>query len=646
MIIKSNKKKIFIFLISILILSNFGYSDDNSNIAPDKRDISIGIGAEPVYDTGLTPDGNITIGKDSSSLVGGGRQENMFNFMKDGKNQPGSVMIGSSTFGRTGSVMIGSHRYKGEMGDVDVDTTVKGGDRYGSGYGYSIYATTVGTNSFTNGMLATNTGSFSIITGKNDGNLGFWGAGDAVQNFGATITGSLNAIESKTSDSSYSGIANSIVGVANRTFNSNGSLIFGSGNEITNSIENVNAPSGGSFDSAKDMSEKLREILKKSSGGSTLAIGGGNKADYTKNTSIIGVNNSVIGTKDKISELNYVSGYNNNLVNSSKSIVTGTNFSLENTKGNIVLGFSDKENKVINNNIVAIGNNSNVKFDGGVALGESSVSNRDKGMLGYNPVTDSPITMTEIVKMSNKEDEYKQLNEENITLNKELTNLKDDVEEKQKEYDKLDFWGRYSSEGTNLKKKIAEEKKQISNIESKQNDINASINKMTSTFYSSSAAVSVGDEDKGITRQITGVAAGTFDTDAVNVAQLKSLKSYFESKKSESNVGIALALAAANMPQISTKEHIITAGLGFYKGEQALAVGINGITRNRSLSYKASATLNTKGNVGFGLGLGYQFGRDIDKEKDYKIKELENKNSELEEKVEYLMKKMNELIKK
>ena len=424
MINKGNNKSIIIFLTSILILSNLGYSDDYSNIAPDKRDISIGIGAEPVYDTGLTPDGNITIGKDSSSLVGGGRQENMFNFMKDGKNQPGSVMIGSSTFGRTGSVMIGSHRYKGEMGDVDVDTTVKGGARYGSGYGYSIYATTVGTNSFTNGMLATNTGSFSIITGKNDGNLGFWGASDAVQNFGATITGSLNAIESKTSDSSYSGIANSIVGVANRTFNSNGSLIFGSGNEITNSIENVNAPSGGSFDSAKDMSEKLREILKKSSGGSTLAIGGGNKADYTKNTSIIGVNNSVIGTKDKISELNYVSGYNNNLVNSSKSIVTGTNVSLENTKGNIVLGFSDKENKVINNNIVAIGNNSNVKFDGGVALGESSVSNRDKGMLGYNPVTDSPITMTEIVKMSNKEDEYKQLNEENITLNKELTNLK------------------------------------------------------------------------------------------------------------------------------------------------------------------------------------------------------------------------------
>lgn len=642
MINKGNNKNIVVFLTSILILSNLGYSDDQSNIADDKRDISIGIGAAPVYDTGLTPDGNITIGKNSSSLVGNGRQEKMFNFMKDANNQPGSVMIGSSTFGRTGSVMIGSHRYKGKMGDVDVDTTVDIYNKYGKGYGYSVYATTVGTNSFTNGMLATNTGSFSIITGKNDGNLGFWGASDAVQNFGATITGSLNAIESKTSNSSYSGIANSIVGVANRTFNSNGSLIFGSGNEITNSIENVKAPSGGSFASAKDMAEKLRETLKKSSGGSTLAIGGGNKADYTKNTSIIGVNNSVIGTKDKISELNYVSGYNNNLVNSSKSIVTGTNFSLENTKGNIVLGFSDKENKVVNNNIVAIGNNSNVKFDGGVALGESSVSNRDKGMLGYNPITDSPITMTEIVKMSNKEDEYKQLNEENMILNKELTTLKENVEEKQKEYDSLGFVDRIFKRGVTLNKEIIEGKKQIADIESKQNDINSTINKMTSTFYSSSAAVSVGDTDKGITRQITGVAAGTLDTDAVNVAQLKALKSYLENQKGE----IALALAVANMPQISTKEHIITAGLGVYKGEQALAVGINGITRNRVLSYKASATLNTKGNVGFGLGLGYQFGNDIYKGEDNKIRELEKKNSELEEKVEYLMKKMNELIKK
>lgn len=42
-----------------------------------------------------------------------------------------------------------------------------------------------------------------------------------------------------------------------------------------------------------------------------------------------------------------------------------------------------------------------------------------------------------------------------------------------------------------------------------------------SIWKATAAAVSVGDSNKKITRQITGVAAGTNDTDAVNVAQLK-----------------------------------------------------------------------------------------------------------------------------
>ena len=46
----------------------------------------------------------------------------------------------------------------------------------------------------------------------------------------------------------------------------------------------------------------------------------------------------------------------------------------------------------------------------------------------------------------------------------------------------------------------------------------------TSTWKSTRAAVSVGNQQKGITRQIINVAAGTDNTDAVNVAQLKSLR--------------------------------------------------------------------------------------------------------------------------
>ncbi len=45
----------------------------------------------------------------------------------------------------------------------------------------------------------------------------------------------------------------------------------------------------------------------------------------------------------------------------------------------------------------------------------------------------------------------------------------------------------------------------------------------SSTWRSAAGAVSIGDETKNITRQITNLAAGTKDTDAVNVAQIKSL---------------------------------------------------------------------------------------------------------------------------
>ena len=46
---------------------------------------------------------------------------------------------------------------------------------------------------------------------------------------------------------------------------------------------------------------------------------------------------------------------------------------------------------------------------------------------------------------------------------------------------------------------------------------------------STAGAVAVGDEAQGITRQITGVAAGSQDTDAVNVAQLKAVQKISQS---------------------------------------------------------------------------------------------------------------------
>lgn len=46
-------------------------------------------------------------------------------------------------------------------------------------------------------------------------------------------------------------------------------------------------------------------------------------------------------------------------------------------------------------------------------------------------------------------------------------------------------------------------------------------NKAVSTWEATGSAFAIGNAERGLTRQITGVAAGTQDTDAVNVAQLK-----------------------------------------------------------------------------------------------------------------------------
>ena len=64
-----------------------------------------------------------------------------------------------------------------------------------------------------------------------------------------------------------------------------------------------------------------------------------------------------------------------------------------------------------------------------------------------------------------------------------------------------------------------------------------------STWISTEGAVSVGDTENDITRQITHVAAGSEDTDAVNVAQLKQVNSKADSATETANKGWNLTTA-------------------------------------------------------------------------------------------------------
>ena len=395
--------------------------------------------------------GSVAIGKNAYVENTIGRQEKLFAFNQTTFNtfgmgslpqQPDKVVtgvaIGDNTYVRTGGTMIGSHNYRGKIGDITVNTDTYAEKRKA---GLGLYSTTLGSNSFTNGTVATTTGALNVISSNYDGN----NIANATRNFGATINGSLNSIESATATNNYSGLSNTVVGTANRTNNSNGSLIFGAGNEITNSITDIDAGAitpglFGGPSSVTKLSEDVRNLVKDNkSGGSTLAIGGGNKADYTQLTSMTGVNNTVTGTAGNVAKLNYVTGYNNTITNASNNIVMGNDHTITADNTIAIGGLSSGETRSVANT-TTIGYDAKASVEGGVALGYKSNATVDKGAAGYDISTKAASTDT------------------------------------------------------------------------------------SSTWKATASAVSVGDVANDVTRQITSVAAGTNDTDAVNVAQLKKVE--------------------------------------------------------------------------------------------------------------------------
>ena len=402
---------------------------------------AIAIGDHAQIDDYVMQEGSIAIGKNAFVENMWGTQDKIFRFGMHSTDPsrtdhllPAGIAIGQNTYARSGSLMIGDHKYVGALGDTTVNSNTDDEKRKLS---VLVGATTVGLNSYSAGAFATTTGAYSIMTNAYDGNTN---QGSAAQNFGAVINGSFNSIESKTSGSSVSGIANAVVGTANRTHNANGTLVFGAGNEVTNSVDNIANPmSFLGINSPKELAEKLREDIRRNdSGGAVLAIGGGNKADYAYRSQLVGVGNTLEGTAAEKAAYNLLNGYRNTGTNVSGVTVIGTNRTISNAKDTIVMGSSAGGITTTASKAVILGSEANAEKDGGVALGADSVASVDKDIAGYDPST------------------------------------------------------KLASANT------------------------------SAAWKATHAAVSVGNGSTA-TRQITGVAAGTNDTDAVNVAQLKAI---------------------------------------------------------------------------------------------------------------------------
>lgn len=143
-------------------------------------------------------------------------------------------------------------------------------------------------------------------------------------------------------------------------------------------------------------------------------------------------------------------------------------------------------------------------------------------------------------------------------------------------------------------------------------------------------ANSVADRDNsmsvgsvGSERQITNVASGTERTDAVNVgqvedalnalsgqsnAQYNSLKRDLQKTDDTLSAGIAGALAAASLPQPYVPgASMASAAAGNYRGQQALAIGVSRISDNGKWVTKLSGNVDSQGEMGVSVGVGYQW---------------------------------------
>ena len=469
----------------------------NGEVSVNSPDVVYGKNAKIIWDSNNTM-GQISIGNNATAITGRGGQERAFAYDGDVNHAAGAIAIGANTYARTGSIMIGSHVYKGNMGDVTgIDTDSFNTDSNGA-YGFTVNSTTIGTNSFTRGNLATTIGDYNIQSGKSRGygwNSLLYGA----QNFGATVIGALNSNESQSAGSGMSGIANSIVGVANKVNSSNGTLVFGAGNEVTNSLTGIyGVDDTTSLRDATAAQNALKNAVAESdAGGAVLAIGGANKADWARKSQLIGVGNTLTGASSAVSEYNMINGYKNEVTNATHTSIIGSNNKAKNIQSTTVMG---DNNDLTGNGNHVIGDNHKVTGKNNILIGnnkeQKTHSGSDSVIIGNNASAgNGSMAMGNEAHAGNT----------GIALGMKASagdgqNLA------------IGYYANVSgaTNSTALGYASKVEKRDILSSDGKDGVV--------------SVGKSVGQSgEAGITRRIINVKAGVKDTDAVNVSQLKGV---------------------------------------------------------------------------------------------------------------------------
>lgn len=110
-----------------------------------------------------------------------------------------------------------------------------------------------------------------------------------------------------------------------------------------------------------------------------------------------------------------------------------------------------------------------------------------------------------------------------------------------------------------------------------------------------------------VQQQTTVINAKQPDLTPVN-NRIDQVQNQVQQVENNAYAGVAQAMATAGLPQayLPGKSMVAIAG-GHYKGEQGYAVGVSSISDSGNWVFKATASGNTRGNVGGTIGAGYQW---------------------------------------
>ena len=466
-----------------------------------------------------------------------------------------------------------------------------------------------GFNTHADGIASTVAGSYSGVINQNSAGL------YDLRGATALSYGTFNINQNTDTRKIFSGVANSIVGQANATTDSNAAIIYGAGNTVTNSyrkIDDTNASEIMKAALSKDV-KKLDEALQKAvptSGGQVMVMGGGNNVESAYMTQVVGVGNTVKGNQvqnakgewvtdtsketaikdydDKeSSQYNYVDGFNNEVINgkhdyiiganntltgdsyddnsvkpikksNQSNIVIGDNHTLDRKKNTVIIGSSDTANTVTNgSDAVIIGHNANAASDTGadnavaiglsakaaggnaVSIGANTSAGADSVTIGSvaSAVSGSNIAIGRYARV------YGNKVTNAVALGQNANALV------------ADGVAIGSGSQATVKGDSVEGYDPVTGKDSTD---------ATATWKAKKAAVSIGTADGKVTRQINGLAAGTNDTDAVNVAQLKKLEG-MKANVDATNIGKNLKGAdgnTASAEDITANEKAWGAALG------------------------------------------------------------------------------------